>query len=230
MKIIEFLRNSFRVKRSIKKEAVDKLISVSTPDGEFLILLLLSVLIITVGLVLDNIFLVIGGMMVTPLLYPVLATGLGIAITDWKLLNRSLGGFTFSCLVAIVSSFLLARFFFAVTEISTSMINSIEPRPAYFVIAILAGVAATITWVRPNLSAALPGVGVTATLVPPLATAGISLALADWVFLRSSLALFGLSFIGIVIPSAAIFFWLKFEEVEKQVEESIEEEQKRLEG
>src|SRR6056297_1101003 len=115
MNFISGLKDTFKVKPSIKRGAVDKLISVSTPDGDFIILLLLSVLIINVGLTLDNIFLVIGGMMVTPLLYPVLATGLGIAIWDWKLFYRSVSGFVISCLISIIASYIVSSFFFSLS-------------------------------------------------------------------------------------------------------------------
>lgn len=129
MKFFKLFKNSFRVKLSVKKEVIDKLVSVSAPDGDFLVLLLLSVLIITVGLILDNIFLLIGGMMVTPLLFPILAAGLGIAMLDWELLSRSLVSFIVSCLVSVTASYILARFFFSITEVSTSMIKNIQPRP-----------------------------------------------------------------------------------------------------
>ncbi len=224
MGFIKDIQKIFKVHLSIKRKVVDKLISVSTPNGDFLILLLLSVLIVNVGLTLDNIFLVIGGMMVTPLLYPVLATGLGIAIWDWKLFSRSISSFILSCLVSVIASYIVSSVFFSLTEISTGMVKNIEPRLAYFVIAIFAGIAASITWVRSNLSAALPGVGVTVTLVPPLATIGMGIAIGDWVILGNALSLFGISFIGIVIPTAIIFFAMKFEAVEKQVDKSIKKE------
>ena len=227
-KIIHLLTSTFRVKLSVKRETVDRLVAASTPDGDFFLLMILSVLIITFGLVMDNIFLVIGGMMVTPLLYPVLANALAFAIGDWKLLNRSLGGFLISCALSVLAAFLVSNFFFSITEITTGMIKNIEPRMEYFAIAVFARIAASITWVRPNLSAALPGVGVTATLVPPLAAMGMGFAVADLALVEEAALLFLLSFVGILIPSILIFFLMKFEKVEKDVEKAVKKEDKKL--
>lgn len=227
-KILHIIKSTFRVKLSVKKETVERLVSASTPDGDFFLLMILSVLIITFGLGLDNVFLVIGGMMVTPLLYPILAAGLGAAIGDWKLLSRSFGGFLLSCLFSVLAAFLASWVIFTVEEPVTDMLTKVEPRWEYFVIAVFAGIAASITWVRPNLSAALPGVGVTAALVPPLAAIGIGLAVSDLFLAQRAVYLFSISFAGIVIPSIIIFFLMDFKEVDKKVEKAVEKEEEKL--
>lgn len=227
-KILHIIKSTFRVKLSVKKETVGKLISVSTSDGDFFLLMILSVLIITFGLSLDNVFLVIGGMMVTPLLYPILATGLGVAIGDLKLLGRSLGGFFVSCSLSVLASLFVSLIVFAEEMPATDILTKIEPRWEYFVVAIFAGIAASITWVRPNLSAALPGVGVTAALVPPLAAIGVGLATSDLAMALRALQLFLISFGGILLSSVVIFFLMDFKEVDKKVEKAVEEEEKKL--
>lgn len=227
-KILHIIKSTFRVKLSVKKETVEKLISASTPDGDFFLLMILSVLIITFGLGLDNVFLVIGGMMVTPLLYPILAVGLGAAIGDLKLLGRSLGGFFISCGLSVLASLFASLIIFAAEEPVTDILTKIEPRWEYFVIAVFAGIAASITWVRPNLSAALPGVGVTAALVPPLAAIGVGLATSDFPLALRALQLFLISFGGILLPSIVIFFLMDFGEVDKKVEKAVEKEEKKM--
>lgn len=227
-RVSHFIKSIFRIKLSVKKDTVEKLVSMSNPDGDFFLLMVLSVLIITFGLALDNVFLVIGGMMVTPLLYPILAAGLGAAVGDWKLLGRSLGGFLTSCGLSVLASLFASLVIFSVEEPVTDILTKIEPRWEYFVIALFAGIAASITWVRPNLSAALPGVGVTAALVPPLAAIGVGLATADWLLAQRALYLFTISFVGIVLPSIAIFFLMDFEEVNTEVEEAVKGEEKKM--
>ena len=72
-----------------KSKAVEKLITDSTPDFDFFLLMTLSMLMATFGLLIDSAAVVIGSMLIAPLLSPILSFSLGIVMSDSKLISRS---------------------------------------------------------------------------------------------------------------------------------------------
>ena len=93
----------FSVDSAERRQVVEKLIEESSPRRSFFMMVILSTALATLGLLIDNIPVVIGAMLVAPLLSPVLCTGMGIVIFDFKLIRRSF--------IAIIKAiFLLKRF------------------------------------------------------------------------------------------------------------------------
>ena len=74
----------FEISQADRHKFCEHIINTSTPNAEFSFLVILSTLIVALGLTKDYVILVIGGMLVTPLLSPLLAISLGIIIRDLK--------------------------------------------------------------------------------------------------------------------------------------------------
>lgn len=229
MKITSIIKNTFKVNQEERKEFIKRLIETSTPSGDFFLLMILSVIIITFGLVINNIFLILGGMMVAPLLSPILAIAMGVAIFDARLFLRSLVVFIIACILAVIAAVLVSYFSVVPGDVA-GFLAKISLRESYFYVAFVAGIAAAITWAKPSLSATLPGVAVTAMLVPPLSAVGIGIAAFNWVLVKDALLLFNLSFIGILIPAIIIFVLMNFKEAEDEIKKAVKKEEKELEG
>ena len=117
-----------------KSKAVKKLITESTPDFDFFMLVTLSVLMATFGLLIDSASVVIGSMLIAPILSPILSISLGLVMSDSKLLARSVVTIIKASLLGIVSA-MIATFLFK-SLISAGYTSEImartEPSIAYF--------------------------------------------------------------------------------------------------
>lgn len=99
------------VNESDKSRAVEHLIAYSTPDFDFFFFTILSVLMATFGLLLDNVAVLIGSMLIAPILYPVLSLSLGLSISDFKIINRSLYAILKSLFLGVIAAFIVTLLF-----------------------------------------------------------------------------------------------------------------------
>lgn len=200
-----------------KSNAVEKLISDSTPDFDFFLLITLSILMATFGLLLDNVAVIIGSMLIAPILYPVLSFSLGIVMSDGKVIYRSLYTIVKSFGIGIFAAFLATLFLVPLDKEHTSeILMRAEPSLLYFMVAIVAGVAVSFSMVKPKLGATHSGIAVSVALIPPVAVLGIGLAQFDWSIVSGSFVLFIINVIGIIFASMVSFSLMNLY-VEKEV-------------
>jgi len=214
-----------------KNKAVEALIAQGSPRSDFFLMVVLSVAMAAFGSLVDSTAVVIGSMLIAPILYPILSISLGLVLLDGKLILRSILTVLKSVFLAIVAAIIIT-FVFAPYSGSPSqnveVIARLQPDIISFAIAVVAGFAATFAMVKSHLSETLPGVAITASLVPPLAVAGIGFALFDWEIMIHSLFLFGINIIGIVISSFLVFLLMNFRRKKKVVDDAIKKEDKEI--
>ncbi len=221
------LSNLFKVSQSDRNKFSTCIIDSSAPNADFYFLVILSTLIVALGLLNDNVILVIGGMLVTPLLSPILAISLGIVINNSKVIRRSIKIFLTAFILACLVSFVLG--IFDMTDIKKiTLINRMQPSLFAFCVAIIAGLAASYTWVKPNLNNTLPGVAITVTLIPPLTAVGLALAKGDWIILRNTFLVLVLNITGIILASIFVFSLMDFYKAKKKIIDEVKEEEREL--
>jgi len=218
---------------SDKYRAVDDLIEESREDGDYYLLLVLSSVIIAAGILLANSSVLIGGMLITPVLNPILLVALGISTSKTEVLKRT-GRLIFkSAMVIVVISF-LAGLVFSIPENGdfyrkAIFDNSLTSAFLYFLVAFSAGIAATFAWVRKEVSNTLPGISIAVALVPPLSMIGIWLATLQLDLMRYFLSIFLFNMIGIIMGSMIVFSMLGFYKtgfhITKKIEEEVEMEE-----
>jgi uncharacterized hydrophobic protein (TIGR00271 family) len=144
----------------------------------FGVLLVLSVIIATGGVLGDSTATVIGAMIVAPLMTPIMATALAMVTGDQRHLGRSLATVLAGVVVAVGMSFLMARLAPGVLDISqNSQIQArIAPRMGDLIVALASGAAGAFALSRRSVADALPGVAIAISLVPPLCVVGVCLA------------------------------------------------------
>ena len=212
-----------------RKEVVHQLIQESRIGRDFYFLLTISTLIVTIGLITDSAAVVIGGMLIAPLLSPILALGLSIITANKESLIRS--GFVIIKSVGIVLAISTVTAFLISVEnlqVNKEIIQRIEPTLPFMYIALLSGLAATYAWARPQISAALPGIAVVVALLPPLATTGIGISVLSREMITGSFQLFIINLIGITVSSAVVFSllgyhqmrWVEKKEIDKEKEDA----------
>jgi len=215
-----------------KSHAVRKLVEDSTPDFDFFLMVVLSILMATFGLLAGSETIVIGSMLIAPLLYPILGLSLGISMSNHKLIRRSLKtigkAIGFAVVAAIVATFLFSFGSFE-GEISNNITSRTEPSLIFLIVAVISGFAVTYALVRPDLSETLPGVAVSVALIPPVAVLGIGIAKFDPGIVVGSAVMFGVNVLGIVAASMFAFSIMNVHGKEKIAQSAIKKEDKRVE-
>jgi uncharacterized hydrophobic protein (TIGR00341 family) len=148
-------------------------------DYTFLLLVFLSTIVAAIGLIEDNVAVVIGAMVITPLLGPNIALALGTALGDtalmWQSLRTNLAGLG----MALVLSVIIALFWPLNIE-SRELLNRTIVGLDSVALALASGAAGALS-LTTGLSSVLVGVMVAVALLPPVATFGLMLGSGQWV-------------------------------------------------
>jgi uncharacterized hydrophobic protein (TIGR00271 family) len=183
-------------------------------DLNYVLELLLSAGIATLGLVLDSPAVVIGAMLISPLMGPILAAGLAFAAADLYLGLKSLVSIVLSTLVAVLfSGFLvwLLPFQFPTNEI----LARTHPNLLDLGVALLSGLAGSIVVCRGGGGGgvtALPGVAIAVALMPPLCTVGFGLGSGlNWAIVSGAGLLYLTNFAAIVTSAFVVFFIVRMD-------------------
>lgn len=211
-----------------KSRAVNRLIEGSTPSQEFFLMIILSILTATFGLLTNDTAVIIGSMLIAPMLYPLLSLSLGLVMSDGKVISRSvltlIKSIIFGISIAIVATILFDT---QVSGISAEITSRTQPSLPSVIIAIVSGFAATFALAKPKLSETLPGVAISVALVPPLAVVGIGIAKLDLTIVSGSLLLFIVNAIGVTFASMLTFSLMNFYSKRTEAEQAAEREDRR---
>ncbi len=194
-----------------KTKAVKELIDDSTPRPSFFFLVILSVLMATCGLLVNNASVIIASMLIAPILSPILSLALGIVAADGTLISRSAITLVKSIIWAIILSALTTWGLWHFTpmdivpELTPEIMERTKPSIVYFLIAVISGTATAFARVKPNLSEALPGTAIAVALVPPLAVVGIGVATWNGAVTANAFSMFLLNLVGILLSAITMF-------------------------
>jgi len=210
-----------------KAAAVRKLMQSSTPNFDFFYLIGLSVIMATLGLLLDSPAIVIGSMLIAPLLYPILGAGLGIVMSNDEVLSRSLVTLTKSLLIALFASMVTA-IFFGDGVVTGEILARIDPSLEYFLVAVVAGAAVSFAIAQPEWSETLPGIAISVALIPPLAVVGIGIAMLDVEVITGSAVMFFMNLFGILFAALVSFSLMDLHAKQNVAESTIKREAEKL--
>jgi len=168
-------------------------------------MILLSILMATFGLLIDNTAVIIGSMLIAPMLYPILGISLGVVMSDGKLISRSFYTVIKSTIISVIGAILVTWLFGADIELGREFFSRTEPTIIYATIAFISGLAASFALVKPDLSETLPGIAISVSLIPPVAAVGIGIARFDWVLASGALIMFLINIAGIIFASMTVF-------------------------
>ncbi|HEY9075976.1 MAG TPA: DUF389 domain-containing protein [Anaerolineaceae bacterium] len=183
----------------------------SSPRFDFILLVLLSSSIATLGLITNSPAVIIGAMLVAPLMSPIIGIGLATITGDTRLLRTAAVALGEGLVMAVAFSALLTRLnqilpFLSLAELPNEVIHRAHPSPIDLVIALAGGIAASYALTNPNLSAALPGVAIATALMPPLCTVGVGISLGRWDIAGGAFLLFITNAVAISFSGALVFF------------------------
>jgi uncharacterized hydrophobic protein (TIGR00271 family) len=168
----------------------------------YLFMILISAGIAVLGLLLSSPAVVIGAMLVSPLMGPIIALGFALASFDYPDMMRSLRALLFGALLAVL--FTAAIVLMSPLQTVTSEIAA-RTRPNLFdlVVAILSALAGSYAMIR-GREGAIVGVAIATALMPPLATVGFGLATLNLTVFGGSLLLFLTNFMAIALTASVM--------------------------
>lgn len=172
-------------------------------------ILIFSILIASIGLSVGNIPIIIGAMLISPLMGPILGIGLAAGINDFQLLKRSLVNFGISVIIGILIS---AIYFLIIPipEINIELRDRTQATLLAIGVALFGGAAGIIASSRSQKSNVVPGVAIATALMPPLCTVGFGLATLQWQFFLGAFYLFFINSVFIALPTYLYIRYLKF--------------------
>lgn len=172
-------------------------------------LLMCSIMVASLGLDLNSPAIIIGAMLISPLMAPILGIGLSIGINDRNMLSISLKNILIAIAIALLTSYL----YFKLTPLGR-LTSEIEARtaPTFLdvMVAFFGGIAGIISISRREPSSALPGVAIATALMPPLCVTGFGLAKGQWDIALNSFYLFFLNTAFVALATYLIVRYLKF--------------------
>ena len=168
--------------------------------GSQLLVLIFAIFIASLGLNTNSIPVIIGAMLISPLMGPIIGMGLAIGIEDYALLRRSLKNIT----MAILGSLAASALFFLISpqyEGASQLLARTSPSIYDVFVALFGGGAGIVSIACRNKGQVMPGVAIATSLMPPLCTAGYGLATWQAHFFFGALYLFFTNMIFILFAS-----------------------------
>jgi uncharacterized hydrophobic protein (TIGR00271 family) len=181
--------------------------SSAKPGVNYFVLIVLSSIIATLGLLLDSAAVVIGAMLVAPLMSPILAFSLGMVLSDVRLIRLSVEAvFKGVALALLVAIFL--GVFSPFKQLTSEVLARTQPNLLDLGVALASGMAGAYALARKDVSAALPGVAIAAALMPPLSVAGLGLSLGEAYIAGGAFLLFLTNIASISLAGVIVFLLL----------------------
>lgn len=180
--------------------------------GSQLLVLIFAIIIASLGLNTDSVPVVIGAMLISPLMGPIIGMGLGIGIQDYALLKRGLK----NILMAVIGSLLASCIYFLISpqyEGSSQLLARTSPSIYDVFVALFGGAAGILSIACKNKGQVMPGVAIATSLMPPLCTAGYGLATWQMHFFLGALYLFFTNMIFILFATWIGVKLMKYDKV-----------------
>jgi uncharacterized hydrophobic protein (TIGR00341 family) len=169
----------------------------------YVVMILLAAIVAAVGLLLDDVAVIIGSMVIAPLLGPNIALTLASTLADWKLaklaLYTSLLGYVLCLGIGV-----LFGMYFDVDTASPQLLARTDISLLMVIVALAAGVAGALSFTR-GASEALVGVMVAVALLPPLVAGGLLMGSENWSESLGALLLFAVNVLAIKLSGALTF-------------------------
>ena len=173
--------------------------------GTNLWILIFAILIASLGLNVNSTAVIIGAMLISPLMGPIIGMGLSVGIGDYDLLRRALKNYGVATLISVLTA-MLYFILSPISEARSELLARTSPTLYDVLIAFCGGAAGVLALTTKSKGQVIPGVAIATALMPPLCTAGYGLATAQWSYFFGAFYLF---FINTVFIALSTFLGVK---------------------
>lgn len=207
----EFLKTTLNLTNDVDIPAASENIRKNIPfRGPNVYILFFAVIIASVGLNVNSIPVIIGAMLISPLMGPIIGLGLGLGTNDRELVLFSIK----NLLVMVGISLLAATMYFMLTPLEidnpTELLARTRPTIYDVFIALFGGLAGVLETARKEKGTVISGVAIATALMPPLCTVGYGIANLSWQYTVGALFLFSINCIFIAMAAYLMAKFLKF--------------------
>lgn len=201
-------RLSLSADKDDEQEIIDSISRNVTFKGVNLWTLVFAIFIASIGLNVNSTAVVIGAMLISPLMGPIVGIGLGLGINDFELIRKA--GFNLG--IAVMASVITSALYFWITPLSddsSELLARTSPTIWDVLIAFFGGLAGMVAAGSKGKGNAIPGVAIATALMPPLCTAGYGLAKMNPTYFFGAFYLFFINSVMISLSTLLIVRLLK---------------------
>ena len=162
--------------------------------------LMFAIAVSSIGLNVNSTAVVIGAMLISPLMGPIVGMGYGLAVGDTALIRQAVR----NIIIFVVISLITATLYFLLTplkEAQSEILARTQPTLWDVLIAFFGGSAGIVALTRKEGGNAIPGVAIATALMPPLCTAGYGLAHGNWHYFLGASYLFAINCVFIAFAT-----------------------------
>ncbi len=190
------------IDKAPEEETIERIKAGVDFHGAKLWVLILAIFVASLGLNTNSAAVIIGAMLISPLMGPIMGLGLGVGINDFELFKQSLRSF----IIATVFSVLTATAYFLITPIAeaqSELLARTAPTIYDVLIALCGGMAGIIALssIGQRGGNVIPGVAIATALMPPLCTTGFGIATGNWAYAAGAFYLYVINTIFISLAT-----------------------------
>ena len=192
--------------REDEQKTVDSICNGVEFRGANLWILVFATFMASLGLNVNSTAVIIGAMLISPLMGPIMGIGLAIGQSNFELMKKSLKNYFVATLFSVVT----ATIYFTITpmnEVQSELLARTSPTIYDVFIAFMGGLAGIVALSAKEKGNVLPGVAIATALMPPLCTAGFGIASGNWMYFLGAIYLY---FINSVFISLSTFLGVRF--------------------
>ncbi len=207
----QFLNELLDFRHDTDRDATIEAIKNDIPfKGATAWILVCSIMVASVGLNANSTAVVIGAMLISPLMGPILGVGMAIAINDIFTLRKSLINLATMIVLSLLTAFLFF-WLFPLSEDTSELLGRTRPDIRDVLIAFFGGLALIIARTKKGtIASVIFGVAIATALMPPLCTAGYGLAKGNWEYFGGAMYLFSINTIFIALATFLVLKILRF--------------------
>ena len=208
---MSFLKKLFNLHQGEEKKekVIEDILSNISFRGANLWILACAILIASIGLNVNSTAVIIGAMLISPLMGPIVGAGFALATYDFELLKKT----GRSLLIATVVSLIVSFIYFYISpfkDVQSELLARTSPTIYDVFIAFVGGLVGAISLTREDKGNPIPGVAIATALMPPLCTAGFGLATGNISYFLGAFYLYSINCFFIGIATFLIIKYLKY--------------------
>jgi uncharacterized hydrophobic protein (TIGR00271 family) len=183
-------------------------------ESTFVVMMVLSTILATVGLFLNSSSVVIGAMLIAPLMQPIVSGSMGVLRSDQSLMKTSFKTVGVGIALVLLTSSLIALIL-PFHNVTNEIAGRLHPSLLDLIVALASGMAAAYAKNNEKIVGSLAGVSIAVALVPPISTAGIGLGWMNFGMFYHAFLLFLTNFVGIIFAAALTFLVMGFSPIKR---------------
>lgn len=202
--ILQHLKQYFNLRphKEDESEIIDQINSGITFRGGNLWVLIFAILIASLGLNVNSTAVIIGAMLISPLMGPIIGMGFALGTNDLDMLKRAAKNYAISTLISILTA-TLYWFLTPLSDAQSELLARTSPTLYDVLIAFCGGAAGIIALCTKGKSNVIPGVAIATALMPPLCTAGFGLGTGHIMYFLGAFYLFFINTVFICLATLA---------------------------